>query len=187
MFDKWPTEADYCGGMPKRTARAPRATMQRLDGTDRRLLLALSKDGRRSAAALALELGVSRQAVAERIRQLESRGVIRGYRADIDPAALGLLVRAQVRLTTNYTVGVTKEKEIVRRLVSHPMVRSVYRVSGEDCFVAQVVCRRIEDVNTVLLDLQATGALQSSRTAFVLETVMEKGALGPVEDGLLVE
>jgi Lrp/AsnC family leucine-responsive transcriptional regulator len=173
--------------MPKRRAGRAVPAAARLDGVDRRLLLALSKDGRRAAAALAQDLGISRQAVAERIRQLERNGIIRGYRADIDPAALGLSVRAQVRLTTNYSVGVSKEKEIVRRLVSHPMVRSVYRVSGEDCFVAQVVCRRIEDVNTVLLDLQATGALQSSRTAFVLETVMEKGALGPVEDGLLAE
>jgi Lrp/AsnC family leucine-responsive transcriptional regulator len=174
--------------MPKRTLTRPAraAVVPRLDGVDRRLLLALSKDGRRAAAALAHELGVSRQAVAERIRQLEKKGVIRGYRADIDPAALGLAVRAQIRLTTNYA-AVSKEKDIVRRLVSHPMVRSVYRVSGEDCFVAQVVCRRIEDVNRVLLDLQGTGALQSSRTAFVLETVMEKGALGPVEDGLLAE
>jgi Lrp/AsnC family leucine-responsive transcriptional regulator len=165
-----------------RAAGAPR-----LDGVDRRLLLALSRDGRRSAAALAEDLGISRQAVAERIRHLEGKGVIRGYRADIDPAALGLSVRAQVRLTLNYAAGPHKEKDVLRRLLAHSMVRSVYRVSGEDCFVAQVVCRRIEDVNLMLLDLQATGALQSSRTAFVLETVMEKGALGPVEDGLLAE
>jgi len=64
-------------------------------------------------------------------------------------------------------------------------VRSVYRVSGEDCFVAQVLCRRIEDVNAILDELKATRALQSSRTAFVLETVMEKGALGPVESPLV--
>ena len=87
----------------------------------------------------------------------------------------------------NYAAGVLKEKEMLRRLTGQPMVRSVYRVSGEDCFVAQVVCRRIEDLNALLLDLQSTGALQSSRTAFVLESVMEKGALGPVEDGLLSE
>src|SRR5947209_11926297 len=174
--------------MAKRTARGSRRSRgHRLDGLDRKLLLSLSKDGRRAAASLAEDLGVSRQAVAERIRQLERAGVIRGFRADLDPASLGLLVRAQVRLTMNYAAGVLKEKEMLRRLTGQPMVRSVYRVSGEDCFVAQVVCRRIEDLNALLLDLQSTGALQSSRTAFVLESVMEKGALGPVEDGLLSE
>jgi Lrp/AsnC family leucine-responsive transcriptional regulator len=155
----------------------------RLDPTDRRLVLALTRDGRRSASALAKDLGLSRQAVAERIRDLERRGVIRGYQADVDPAALGLGVRAQVRLAL--VASPEKEKEVLRRLTSNPMVRSVHRVSGEDCFVAQIQCRRIEDVTALLLGLQATRAVQSSRTAFVLETVFEKGALGPLDEALL--
>jgi Lrp/AsnC family leucine-responsive transcriptional regulator len=158
----------------------------RLDRTDRALLLALSRDGRRPAADLAKELGLSRQAVTERIRELERRGVIRGYCADVDPGALGLGVRAQLRITLD---GKTpqKEKEVLRRLTGSPLVRSVYRVSGEDCFVADVICRRIEDVNALLLDLQSTRAMQSSRTAFVLETVLNKGTLGALPPGLLLE
>ena len=76
-----------------------------LDAKGRRLLLALSSDGRQSAAALAKQLGLSRQAVAERIRDLERRGVIRGYRADVDPAALGLAMRAQIRLDPGRSAG----------------------------------------------------------------------------------
>jgi DNA-binding Lrp family transcriptional regulator len=75
--------------------------------------------------------------------------------------------------------------EVLRRLSASPLVRSVYRVSGEDCFVVQVVCRRIEDVNALLLGLLETRAVQSSRTAFVLETLLEKGGLGPVDEALL--
>jgi Lrp/AsnC family leucine-responsive transcriptional regulator len=156
-----------------------------LDEVDRRLVLALSRDGRRSAAALAKDLSLSRQAVTERIRDLERRGVIRGYRADVDPLALGLEVRAQVRITLDASAAPAREKEVLRRLTANPLVRSVYRVSGEDCFVAQVLCRRIEDVSALLAELQATRVLQSSRTSFVLETVLEKGALGPVEPPLL--
>ena len=165
----------------KGTGRAP------LDEVDRRLVVALSRDGRRSAAALAKDLGLSRQAVTDRIRDLERRGVIRGYRADVDPLALGLEVRAQLRLTLDATAPASREKEVLRRLSANPLVRSVYRVSGEDCFVAQVQCRRIEDVSTLLDELKATRAVQSSRTAFVLETVLEKGALGPVETPLVKE
>jgi len=163
-----------------------RSTPARLDRTDRALVVALSRDGRRPAADLAKELGLSRQAVTERIRELERRGVIRGYRADVDPACLGLGVRAQVRMTLD---GKTpqKEKDVLRRLTASPLVRSVYRVSGEDCFVVDVVCRRIEDVNALLLDLQSTRALQSSRTAFVLETVLDKGTLGPLPPALVAE
>ena len=159
--------------------------MPLLDPTDRRLVIALSRDGRRAAADLAKELGLSRQAVTDRIRDLERRGVIRGYRADVDPQALGLGVRAQVRISLDGKIAAGRERDVLKRLTAHPMVRSVYRVSGEDCFVAEVVCRRIEDVSAILGDLQATRAIQSSRTAFVLEAVMEKGLLGPLEAELV--
>jgi DNA-binding Lrp family transcriptional regulator len=161
--------------MPKR------ATSRPLDPTDQRLLVALSRDGRQPAASLAKSLGLSRQAVAERIRDLERRGVIRGYEADVDPAALGFTVRAQIRLALNTSAPRSREKELLRRLAANPLIRSVYRVSGEDCFVAHVLCRRIEDVTEILSELVATRAVASSRTAFVLETVMERGALGPLE------
>ena len=161
------------------------APVVELDDLDRRILVALSQDGRRSAADLAKELGLSRQAVTDRIRDLERRGVIRGYRADVDPAALGLGVRAQIRLTLDGRLPREKEGELVRRLKQSPLVREVYRVSGEDCFVAEVVCRRIQDVSAILGELQATRAVQSSRTAFVLEAVMEKGLLGPLEPELV--
>jgi Lrp/AsnC family transcriptional regulator, leucine-responsive regulatory protein len=170
--------------MAEHTPSRPRRL---LDATDRRLLLALSRDGRRPAADLAKELGLSRQAVTLRLRELEARGVIRGYRADIDPAALGLGVRAHVRLTLEGTLPPQKEKEVLRRLAASPLVRAVHRVSGEDCFVAQVLCRTIEDVNRLLADLQTTRAIQSSRTAFVLETVLERGALGALEPPLVAE
>lgn len=163
----------------------PPKAFRAIDTIDRRLLVALSRDGRRAAADLAKELGLSRQAVTERIRDLERRGVVRGYRADVDPAALGLGVRAQVRIRLDGKIAAGKEREVLKRLTGHPMVRSVYRVSGEDCFVADVVCRRIEDVSAILGDLQATRAIQSSRTAFVLEAVMEKGLLGPLEPELV--
>ena len=158
-----------------------------LDGIDRRLLFALSRDGRRPAADLAKELGISRQAVTQRIHELERRGVIRGYRAEVDPAALGLSVRAHIRLTLDGTAPRQKEKDVLKRLMGNPRVRSVHRVSGEDCFVVQVVARQIEDVNRLLADLQATRALQSSRTSFVLETVMDRGGLGALDLSLVAE
>ncbi|HET7291201.1 MAG TPA: Lrp/AsnC family transcriptional regulator [Vicinamibacteria bacterium] len=157
----------------------------RLDGADRRLVEILSRDGRRSGARLASELGVSRQAVAQRIRELERRGVIHGFRADVDAAALGLTVRAHIRLNLNPSLP-RGEREVVKRLLADPRVRAVHRVSGEDCFVVQVVCRRIEDVAAILAGLQTTRAVAGSRTSFVLETLVDKGSLGPAE-GLVEE
>jgi len=158
-----------------------------LDDVDRRLVLTLSRNGRRSAAALAKDLGLSRQAVTERMRSLEQRGVIRGYRADVDPLALGLAIRAQLRLALDCTATPQKEKDVVRMLTAHPMVRAVSRVSGEDCFVADVICRRIEDVSALLAEVKQTRAIQSSRTAFVLEQILDKKGLGALEPSLVAE
>lgn len=165
----------------RRSARLPVA----LDATDRQLLVRLSRDGRRAAAGLAKELGLSRQAVTERLRSLEERGVVRGYRADVDPEALGLVVRAQLRLTLDGAATAEKERAVVRLLTAQPMVRSVYRVSGEDCFVADVACRRIEDVSALLARLKETRVIQSSRTAFVLEPVLDRRGFGPLEPSLV--
>jgi Lrp/AsnC family leucine-responsive transcriptional regulator len=167
--------------------KARKPSIVPLDAVDRGLVQALSASGREAASGLARRLGLSRQAVAERLRDLERRGVIRGYRADVDPGALGLTVRAQIRLNLDGAAPTGKEREVLRRLGASPYVRSVYRVSGEDCFLVFVVCRSIADVNALLAGLRATRAIQSSRTSFVLEAVLEKAPLGPLETGLLAD
>src|SRR2546428_9403682 len=90
----------------------------KLDHSDRRLLQALSRDGRRSAAGLAKDLGVSRQAVALRLRDLERRGIIRGYRAEVDPVAPGLGGRGPGRLSLDGAPPRERETELPRRLAS---------------------------------------------------------------------
>jgi Lrp/AsnC family leucine-responsive transcriptional regulator len=172
--------------MVRRMARSTSEPID-LDDVDRRLVVTLSRHGRRSAAALAKDLGLSRQAVTERMRSLEQRGVILGYRADVNPLALGLSIRAQLRLTLDGTATPQKEKDVLRVLTAHPMVRAVSRVSGEDCFVADVVCRRIEDVSALLAEVKQTRAIQGSRTAFVLEQVMDRKGLGALEPSLVAE
>jgi DNA-binding Lrp family transcriptional regulator len=58
-------------------------------------------------------------------------------------------------------------------------------VSGEDCLLVFLACRSIADVNELLAHLRATRAIQSSRTSFVLEAVLEKSPLGPLEPALV--
>jgi Lrp/AsnC family transcriptional regulator, leucine-responsive regulatory protein len=69
-----------------------------LDEVNRRLLAELDADPRAGAAELARRVGMSAPAVRERLTRLEESGVIRGYRLDVDPAALGLPVAAWVRV-----------------------------------------------------------------------------------------
>jgi Lrp/AsnC family leucine-responsive transcriptional regulator len=160
-------------------------TPARHDDINQRLIAALSRDGRRAAADLAKELGLSRQAVTERMRLLEETGLIRGYHADVAPAHLGLGVRAVIRLQVDATTGRERDNALRRTLAANPYVRTVHHVSGEDCYVVDVVCRQITDVHALLSDLKATRALQSSRTAFVLETVLDRTTFGVVPEALL--
>src|SRR5215210_2154775 len=69
-----------------------------LDGVNRRLLAELQADARLSLAELGRRVGLSSPAVAERIQRLEDEGCITGYRADVDPRALGYGLGAVVRI-----------------------------------------------------------------------------------------
>src|SRR5690242_21459149 len=97
------------GRMPVRTwvfdgGRSPMPSDRRsdtgstlLDDVNRRLVAVLHEDPRISMSALARRLGMSAPAVTERLQRLERAGVVRGYRVDVDPAALGLPVTAFAR------------------------------------------------------------------------------------------
>ncbi|TIW43691.1 MAG: winged helix-turn-helix transcriptional regulator, partial [Mesorhizobium sp.] len=69
-----------------------------LDDLDRRLLEILIKDSRTSLKELAQQVGLSSPSVAERLRRLEDRGVIRAFTVEIDPQALGYSLQAIVRI-----------------------------------------------------------------------------------------
>src|SRR5438270_11591639 len=69
-----------------------------LDEPNRQLVQALQADGRLSLAELGRRVGLSAPAVAERLGRLEREGVIRGYRADVDPAAVGYPLSAVIRI-----------------------------------------------------------------------------------------
>lgn len=73
-----------------------------LDDIDRKILDLLQRDARMTNAAVAAEVGMTAPSVFERIRKLEQRGVIRGYVAQIDPAALGKPMTAFIRLTAAF-------------------------------------------------------------------------------------
>jgi len=117
-----------------------------LDPTNRRLLEALSTDARVSMVELGRQVGMSAPAVRDRIARLEEAGVIRGYRVDVDPAAVGLAVAAWVRIRP----GPGQLPNIAELASRTPEVSECHRISGEDCFLLKVHVARIEDLESVL-------------------------------------
>jgi Lrp/AsnC family transcriptional regulator, leucine-responsive regulatory protein len=134
-----------------------------LDPVNRRLLALLEEDPRCSAAELARRIGMSAPAVRERIARLEQAGVIRGYRLDLDPAALGLPVTAWVRLRPG-PGQLPRVAELAGRL---PEVAECHRVSGDDCFLLRVHVPSIEALEAVLDRFLVHG---QTTTSFVVAT-----------------
>jgi Lrp/AsnC family leucine-responsive transcriptional regulator len=123
-----------------------RVTDDLLDDVNRRLLQELQQDGRLSTAELARRVSLSPPAVAERVRRLEEAGVITGYRAVIDPAAVGYPMSAVVRIRPTPR-QLPRIAEIAREV---PEVVECYRITGDDCFLLTLRLRSIDDLEPVL-------------------------------------
>jgi len=117
-----------------------------LDSTNRLLLAELQENARLSLAELGRRVNLSAPAVAERLQRLERAHVITGYRAEVDPKAVGYSVSAIVRIRPS-TRQLHKIPELAREL---PEVVECHRVTGEDCFVLRLHLRAIEDLESVL-------------------------------------
>jgi Lrp/AsnC family transcriptional regulator, leucine-responsive regulatory protein len=119
---------------------------QLLDETNRRILKELQTEARLSMAELGRRVSLSRPAVAERVQRLEKAGVITGYRATVDPRALGFPLSAVVRVTPDAR-QLQKIPEIARET---PEVVECHRITGEDCFFLKLHLRSIDDLEDIL-------------------------------------
>jgi Lrp/AsnC family transcriptional regulator, leucine-responsive regulatory protein len=117
-----------------------------LDEINRRLLEELQRDGRVAFAELGRRVGLSAPAVAERVGRLERDGVITGYRAVVDPRAIGYPLAAVVRVRP-FARQIHKIPEIA---ADTPEVVECERITGEDCFLLRLHVRDMEDLEPVL-------------------------------------
>jgi len=137
-----------------------------LDETNRRIIRELQADARVSLAELGRRVGLSPPAVAERVRTLELRGVIRGYRADVDPRALGLALTTIIRIRP----APGQLKNVADLAVRTPEVVDCRRVTGDDCYVMTAHVRDVEHLEEVIdrftvLGQTTTSIVQSSPVA----------------------
>ena len=149
-----------------------------IDEIDRQILLILQQNARTSNAEIARQIDMAPSAVLERIRRLESRGVIQGYETRINPEALGLGVLAYVFVRSTDFDGEAKTAELLSRI---PEVQEAHHIAGEDCFLLKVRARDAKTLGRLLRErIGSTGMVQSTRTTIVLETLRESSQL-PLE------
>lgn len=117
-----------------------------IDAVDARILRLLAEDGRIAMAELARRVGLSAPSTTERVKRLEEAGVIEGYAARINPAALGRSLSAFLRIRP-VPGRLAKVAEI---LVTIPQIVECERVTGEDCFIARAQLRSVAELEAVI-------------------------------------
>jgi DNA-binding Lrp family transcriptional regulator len=146
---------------------------------DRRILAELQAEGRMTNVELARRVGLSAPPCLRRVRRLEEAGVIRGYHADLDPAALGWDV------TFFALVGLESQKESVLRafeamVAEWPEVRECHMIRGGGDFLLRLVARDTAHENA--LTARLTGAAMVSRVQTLQTIRTSKDLTGvPVE------
>ena len=149
-----------------------------LDEVDKKLLRALTADGRASAAALAQRVGLTRQTVADRLERLKNDGILLGYTVRLDPDKLGQPIRAFLAITLMPACSTEAEASVIQMLNRNAWVQECYRVTGDDYFHIRVIAPDLPAIRELVLDLRETGVVQSTRTTLALETLFEKSPLG---------
>jgi Lrp/AsnC family leucine-responsive transcriptional regulator len=143
-----------------------------LDERDLDIVAALQEDARATFADIGTRVGLSASAVHDRVRKLEAAGAIRGYRAVIDPTAIGLDVTALVAATP---LDLRQPDDLPDRIASFPEVQDCYSVAGEANYILKVRTRTTTHLEDLIRRLREEGGV-ATRTTVVLSTPFEDRA-----------
>jgi Lrp/AsnC family transcriptional regulator, leucine-responsive regulatory protein len=144
--------------------------MIRLDDIDTAILVNLQQDSRIPYADLASKVGLSVGAVHERVKKLERKGVIRRYRVDVDPEAIGLKLTAfvAVQLESNSTC-----RTLLPEFTKFSEIEEVHSVAGEIDVILKVHTADTKTLEDLLYRIKAIKGISRMTTRVVLTTELE--------------
>lgn len=137
-----------------------------LDEIDRTLVRELVVDGRSTLAQLAATTGLSVSAVQSRVRRLESRGVITGYTARVDPEAFGQVLSAFIAITP---FDPSQPDDAPARLEHIAEIQACYSVAGDESYILFVQVESARELETLLQKIR-TAANVRTRSTIILST-----------------
>ena len=140
-----------------------------LDERDLAIVSALQEDARATYADVAQRVGLSASAVHDRVRKLEQAGVIKGYRAVVDPQGVGLLVTALIAATP---LDPRQPDDLPERLADLPEVEDCYSVAGEASYILKVRTRTTGELEDLIRWLREKAGV-ATRTTVVLSVPFE--------------
>jgi DNA-binding Lrp family transcriptional regulator len=147
--------------------------MLAMDAIDRKILAGLQAEGRLTVTELAQRVSLSAAPCHRRLRELERTGVIRGYRAIIDPAAIGLGFEVLVQVTMDREDAATIT-EFEHRLAEIPQVRHAERLFGDPDYLLRVATAGLEAYQTLRDQKLATlPGIQKLTSTIVMKRIVD--------------
>ncbi|TCT10287.1 Lrp/AsnC family transcriptional regulator [Paralcaligenes ureilyticus] len=141
-----------------------------LDHYDSRILAELQSDARISMAELGRRVHLSQPAVTERVRKLESSGVITGYRATVNVNRLGYGIRAVMRVSR------AEYARVVKLIGQTPEVINAYNITGEDSWLLEIAVIDVAHLDAVVTKFCI---LTETSTAIILNAARENYPILP--------
>jgi Lrp/AsnC family leucine-responsive transcriptional regulator len=141
-----------------------------LSETDAKVVAILQRDGRRSYSDLASDLGMTGPSAHERVKKLEARGVIRGYAATVDPAAVGLGVLAFTWVTQ---APGTIATDLTTDFAAIPEIEECHHITGAADYILKIRATDVDHLGVVVRRVQTTRHVFSTETDVVFSTAFE--------------
>ena len=136
-----------------------------IDDIDRKILRALSDNGRLSFRDLSERVYLSPNATAERVRQLQSKGIIRHFRASLNPALLGLALEAYIDVKLQTDISAERFAAVVTKL---PGVVSMAILTGSFDMRLRVACKDQADLVRLVETLRSRAGAQETNSTLIL-------------------
>ncbi len=141
-----------------------------LDETDRKILTELQRDGRRSFKKISEDAGVSEATVFVRVKKLQEKGVLKGFRAVVDPKVVGKSLTAIVLVRANPKTF----PGMLNALKKFEDVNEIYDVTGEYYSILKIRTSGTDELSKIIDQIGAVEGIAGTETIIVLRTVKEE-------------
>ena len=143
----------------------------RVDEVDRKILACLVEDGRSTYDEIGRRVALSAPAVKRRVDRLRGRGVLRGFTALVDPAALGATTEALIELFYAPGIGLDRVRESLRPL---PEVVEAWSVTGDADCIVRVRAQDPQDLERIIMELQREASVVRTRSQIIMSRLIER-------------
>ncbi|MEW4282970.1 Lrp/AsnC family transcriptional regulator [Priestia koreensis] len=146
-----------------------------MDSFDSKIIHLLTNDARMRWADLASQIGLSAPATADRVNRLIDQGVIKGFRASIEPETVGCECTAFVAVSLERPQHRTAFLELVN---NKKEIQECHHIAGEDDYLLKIRCRNTKDLDRVIShEIKGVEGVTRTKTTIVMDTTKESSEL----------